>query len=199
VKIDKKIKLLLLLALLFPLAAFAQVQADQYSIQGKINLLIGLDIVPAREILVTINNKGLVATTDSLGSFRLDNLKQGKYELKVIGDSFSNIDTTITIVDKPITSLKLLAISECGVNQDIAQRDISNQKQRLLLAGGIAPVMYIHQDRFEKKYNVLYDDFGCLAPNHDCIVKYNKVIFKYLDSKYGKKWRKEVRKDVIGL
>ena len=194
-----KIKVFILLALMFPLATFAQVQADQYSIQGKINLLIGLDIVPAREILVTVNNKGLVATTDSLGSFRLDNLKKGEFLLKVIGDSFANIDTTITIVDKSIIGLNLLAISDCGVNQDIAEMDIKNQKQRLLLVGGIAPVVYIHQNRFERKYNVVYDDFGCLAPNHECIVKYNQVIFKYLDGKYGKKWRKEVRKDVIGL
>ena len=128
-----KIKLLLLLAVLVPLAALAQVKADQYSIQGKINLLIELDIVPAREILVTINNKGLVATTDSLGFFRLNNLKQGKYQLKVIGDSFSNIDTTITIVDKPIADLNLLAIADCGVNQDIADRDIRNQKPKAVI------------------------------------------------------------------
>ena len=67
------------------------------------------------------------------------------------------------------------------------------------MAGGIAPVVYIHQNKFEKEFNIVYHEFGCVAPNHDCILKYNQVIFKYLDTKYGKRWRKEVRKDVIGL
>lgn len=194
-----KIKISLLFAVLVPFVAFAQIRDDQFSIQGKINLLIGLDIIPAREMIVTINNKAFIEITDSLGTFRLNNLKQGIYHLKVIGDSFPNIDTTITIVDKSISNLNLLAIAYCSVNQDIAQSDIRNQRQRLLLVGGIAPVVCIYQNRFEKKYKVKYHDFGCIAPNHECITKYNQIIFKYLDKKYGKKWRKEVRKDVIGL
>ena len=56
-----------------------------------------------------------------------------------------------------------------------------------------------YQDKFEKKYNIEYYDFGCTPPNEECVIQYNKTIFANLDKKYGRKWRKEVRKDVIGL
>lgn len=194
----KKLTILLLIVLT-PFVALAQGQAGSHSISGKVNLLIGLDMLPAQEALVTVKNTGQVATTDSLGNFKLENIKQGRHQLQVIGASFPVIDTTVTITDMPITGLALLALADCGINQDRAHRDIKNKKPRLLLVGGIAPVVYIHQEKFEKKYDVEYHDFGCVALNKKCIEKYNQVVFKYLDSKYGRKWRKEVRKDVIGL
>jgi hypothetical protein len=194
----KKLKLLLLIVLT-PLIAFAQGQADSYSISGKINLLIGLEMVPVQEALVTVKNTGQVATTDSLGNFKLENLKLGKHQLQVLGASFSAIDTSVTITEVSITDLSLVAIADCSINEDIAQRDIKKNKSRLLIVGGIAPVVYVHQEKFEKKYDVKYHDFGCVAPNEKCIEQYNQVVFKFLDSRYGKKWRKEVRKDVVGI
>ncbi|PVY36083.1 FEKKY domain-containing protein [Pontibacter virosus] len=194
----KKLKLLLLIVLT-PLIAFAQGQTDSYSISGKINLLIGLEMVPVQEALVTVKNTGQVATTDSLGNFKLENLKLGKHQLQVLGASFSAIDTSVTITEVSITGLSLVAIADCSINEDIAQRDIKKNKPRLLIVGGIAPVVYVHQEKFEKKYDVKYHDFGCVAPNEKCIEQYNQVVFKFLDSRYGKKWRKEVRKDVVGI
>lgn len=52
---------------------------------------------------------------------------------------------------------------------------------------------------FQKKYHIRF----CLAPqfgNEDNdFVAYNAVIFAYLDKKYRKKWRNEIRKGAIGL
>jgi hypothetical protein len=188
-----------ILIVLAPFVALAQQQESTYSINGKVNLLIGLDLVPAQEALVTVKNTGQVTTTDSLGNFNLVNLKQGKHQLNIIGASFSVIDTTITIIDTSINNLALLAITDCTINEEIAKRDIKNNKPRLLLAGGIAPVAYPNQQMFEKKFEVIYHEYGDLAPNQQCMEKYNQVIFKYLDKKYGRKWRRAVRKDVVGL
>lgn len=71
---------------------------------------------------------------------------------------------------------------------------------KLLLQGGIAPVIYIGQEKFAKKYGVDYDDFGCIASCSDAqMAKYNTVIMDCLTAKFGKGWRDSIRKDVPGL
>ena len=68
------------------------------------------------------------------------------------------------------------------------------------MPGGIAPIIYTTDKDFQEKYHVGYNVFGCIAPDLDeCLKVYNKTIFEYLDKTYGKKWRRDVRKDVIGL
>lgn len=71
---------------------------------------------------------------------------------------------------------------------------------KLLLQSGIAPVVYIGQEKFTKKYSVDYDDFGCIANCSDAqMAKYNTAIMDCLTAKFGKGWRDSVRKDVPGL
>ncbi|AKD03681.1 hypothetical protein PKOR_11765 [Pontibacter korlensis] len=67
------------------------------------------------------------------------------------------------------------------------------------MVGSIAPVIYKNQHRFERKYKVQYFDFGCTPPAYECIEECNKTVFNYLDSKYGGKWRREVRPNVMFL
>jgi hypothetical protein len=57
---------------------------------------------------------------------------------------------------------------------------------------GDPPIVYSKRQKFEKKYNVTYIVFGCLGPDEESVKEYNTTIFKYLDKKYGKKWRNEV-------
>jgi hypothetical protein len=54
--------------------------------------------------------------------------------------------------------LDLLIIAECEINKDIAQRDIDKNKPRLLLSGGIAPVIYSEQSN-----NMIYSDVSITA------------------------------------
>jgi hypothetical protein len=84
-------------------------------------------------------------------------------------------------------------------SEKTAQDDVAAGRPKLLLTGGIAPLVYSNQVKFEKKYKVEYFDFNCTSDLNECILSYNKVIFDFLDKKYGTKWRKEVRKDVIGF
>lgn len=71
---------------------------------------------------------------------------------------------------------------------------------KLLLQGGIAPLAYVGQEKFAKKYSVDYDDFGCIANCSDAqMAKYNTAIIDCLTAKFGKGWQDSIRKDVPRL
>ena len=170
-----------------------------YQISGRVKIVIGLSsILPSTSTILQIENSNKLVETDSTGSFRFENLPSGTYLIKIVGSDFKTLDTLITLSNKSIDNLDLLIISNCEINSQIAEIDIKNHKPRLLIFGGIAPIIYWGQEKFEKKYKVKYYDYGDLLPNPDCAKDYNIRIFEYLDKKYGNKWRKEVRKDVVG-
>ncbi|MBO9672167.1 MAG: hypothetical protein J7577_01890 [Sphingobacteriaceae bacterium] len=80
-----------------------------------------------------------------------------------------------------------------------ANADIKKGKLKFLIQGGIASIYVKGQERFEQKYGVEYYDLGCVGPSDITVKDYNKVIANFMDRKYGKRWRKEVRKDVRGI
>ncbi|WP_293743580.1 hypothetical protein [uncultured Pedobacter sp.] len=80
-----------------------------------------------------------------------------------------------------------------------ANADIKKGKLKLMVQGGIVATRVKGQELFEQKYGVVYFDFGCVGPSTIRIEDYNKVIASFMDKKYGKSWRREVRKDVKGI
>ena len=92
-----------------------------------------------------------------------------------------------------------------GWNDDAYSTKIAKDKwqsgeAKLLLQGGIAPVVYVGQEQFTRKFGVDYEDFGCMAYCSDRqMSKYNTVIMDYLTVNYGSEWRKHIRKDVPGV
>jgi len=155
-------------------------------------------LAPVEPAYIQVSQNSSVTLTDSLGEFEIDSLVAGIYDIKLDMLGYPTLDTTLVITED-VEDILLLVFSECSINGDIAQRDISEHKPRLLIIGGIAPVWYESDPEFQEKYGVTYFDFGCISPGLECASQYNKVIFKYLDQKYGKSWRKEVRKDVVGF
>jgi hypothetical protein len=169
-----------------------------FSITGKVNLLAGLELTTPIESYVTIKTANRFVIPDSLGNYKIDSLKAGIYKIAVQGFGYQQTDTTIN-VSKSITNLDLLIIAVCDINKDIAQKDIKENRPRLLIIGGIVPTIHERQFEFESKYGIKYYDYGDVPPAQECVEQYNKVIFDYLDNKFGKSWRREVRKDVIGF
>ncbi|GAB2705045.1 hypothetical protein GCM10027037_33410 [Mucilaginibacter koreensis] len=133
-------------------------------------------------------------TSDSLGQFAFKDLPNGKYHL--INKNYK-LDSTFIINGHSIIPF-IIELNACDIDASQAVVDIQHSNVKLLLAGGIAPVYYHGQETFEMKYKLKYYEYGCTPPDQTCMLAYNKVIFKYLDQQYGKRWRKEVRKDVIG-
>ena len=107
-------------------------------------------------------------------------------------------DTTVT-VQQNIEDFSCYFLFDCEVNKNKAIYDIRYDKPKLFISGGIAPVVYSGQEKFEEKHGITYHDYGCISPEYNCMLEYNQTIFEYLDQAYGKSWRKEVRKDVVGM
>lgn len=86
--------------------------------------------------------------------------------------------------------------SDCSFN---FENDLKTNKIKLFLIGGIAPTHVQGQEQYEKKFNFQYYDYGCTPEAKECSKAYSAKAFKYLDQKFGRSWRKQVRQDVLYL
>ena len=87
----------------------------------------------------------------------------------------------------------------CEEIEQWIKSDFENKTIFLFLQGGIAPVEYTTDKDFENEYGIYFFDFGCVAPDYKCVIEYNNRVFDYLTEKFGKKWTKRIRKDIIGF
>jgi hypothetical protein len=171
----------------------------KYIIKGKVIALLITTPTPVSESVIQLTGeKTDITETDESGEFIFRNLENGEYKLKFISE-FGTIDTVLRIDNKSISDFSILFFSSCDVNRKIAFEDLKSGKPRLLIYGGIAPSVYSNQNIFEEKYGIKYESYGCISPPYECVFEYNQVIFEYLTDKFGKEWRKEVRKDVVGI
>jgi hypothetical protein len=93
----------------------------------------------------------------------------------------------------------LTFVTEISEAKDLAQQDVDKGTPFLLIQSGIAPVVYSTDSIFENKFQVYFYEKGCTGPDNELMKAYNIEIFKCFDEEYGKKWRKSIRKDVIGF
>lgn len=94
---------------------------------------------------------------------------------------------------------KIFFIENSSEAKNLAKQDIENGNPILFLQSGISPTLTSKDIYFEETYNVHYFDFGCVGPEIDFVIEYNKIIFEYLLKNYSRKFLKDVRKDVIGF
>ncbi|PHK31855.1 hypothetical protein VF13_39070 [Nostoc linckia z16] len=81
-----------------------------------------------------------------------------------------------------------------------AQQNIRDGKPKLFLETGIAPIRYTNDSTVEKQFGFVYEDLGDLKSESDsCLIVYSRVVFSYLDRRYGREWRRRCRKDVLFL
>jgi len=176
--------------------AFAQT-ADTFKVSGTVISASNGEPIPDGAIMVT---KTTGYKCDSSGRFTLYNLTAGQHKLTFSAFGYDSKDTTITIIGD-INNLRWTIYTDCWkYSKERALTDIKANKAAILLQTGIAPVVYTTDKDFEKRYNVTFYDFGCVvADRQDCLIAYNRTVFEYLDKTYGKKWRKKIRRDAIGL
>jgi hypothetical protein len=195
----RAIILILILSLTISVSFSQESIAELYFIEGKIIALLGIKSYPVTESVIKLTGEqnGL-EESNSNGEFRFSDLKSGEYKIKFIS-SYGELDTIIKIENRDLKDLNIVFISDCEIDAEIANLDLKNKTPRLLIFGGIAPTEVYGQEKFEEKFGVEYYNYGCIAPAYECALEYNQVIFDFLTDKYGKKWRREVRKDVVGI
>ena len=96
-------------------------------------------------------------------------------------------------------AIKLVFANNLDEAKQYAEQDIKNGTPFLLLQSGIDPIVYSNDSNFEKKYKTYYNDSGCTGPTEKFAIQYNVQVFSYLIKTYGNDWKKDVRKDVLGL
>jgi hypothetical protein len=196
-----KIVLLILVFILTTKLALSQTNESlKFKIEGKaFAKLSGRKIVKIEPAIVLSGTMNGMTDINEKGEFAFINLKPGKYKIEILS-LYGYQDTTVTIVDKNIFGIEFVLFPTCQFTNAVAHEDINNGKPKLLIYGGIAPVYNIDQGIFEKKYGIEYYNLSDASPDpYECVQEYNKVIFNYLTNKYGKRWRKEVRRDVVGI
>lgn len=99
------------------------------------------------------------------------------------------------------TAVKMTFVNPetCEEINEWIKADFNNKNVYLFLQGGIAPVEYTTDKEFENEYGIYFYDFGCVPLSEKCVIEYNSRVFDYLTKEYGKKWKREIRDDVIGF
>jgi len=192
------LKFYLTYCLLFLVSFVCGQNQRTFNVSGVVLSASSGEPIPEAIIMVT-RSSGY--KSDSMGRFVLYNLSPGQHRISFSAFGYDSRDTIITVSDSNIPNIRWTISTSCLIyNRDRALRDINAHSRTILLQSGITPVVYQSDKEFERKYSVVYYDFGCVAPDKlECLVVYNKAVFEDLDRVYGKGWRKEIRKDAIGL
>lgn len=157
---------------------------------------------PLSDVIISFDSGSRGTSTNQNGEFKYNyNLRSGDSieRVETIAMGYKPLDTIINVNSGKNISLNIILKPYLGINRQQALDHIKIGKINLLLSGGIAPVSYQSDKEFSKKYNLNFVEFGCEAVANESLYEYNKTVFEYLDKQYGKKWRKEIRKDIIGL
>ena len=184
---------ILITFLLIFCSSFSQVRLEGNIISGRTKLK------PSESVLIFPVKSFKGTFTDSIGNFVLDNLEFNKtYILKTSSIELGNAEIELKTGNDSIIRKTFEIISDCKFNSETAETDWKNKNPKLLLIGSIAPIGNSRKDRkFEERYKIKYYDFGCTPEALECIIEYNETIIKFMNIKYGKKWKSGIRKDVI--
>ncbi|WNH10818.1 hypothetical protein [Thalassobellus suaedae] len=179
--------------------SISNAQIKEIEIFGKIKTSLNDKGIPDLNILSISQGHGV--QTDSLGnySYKIKDWKnKRKIELNLSKLGYYK-DTIINLTDQNRFEFNLTLKPHLGIDKEKALNDIEKGNICILMSGGIAPIHYKSDGQFSKKYKVNFVEFGCEGVGNDALSVYNNVVFDFLDKKFGVKWRKEIRSDIIGL
>ncbi|GGW75632.1 hypothetical protein DFQ11_1283 [Winogradskyella epiphytica] len=192
-------KLILTILFLNSIIGFSQ---DKEEVLIKGIVLSEVNGKPLENAYISYKSRYRYSMTNEKGEFEYrykirerDSLET--IELTALG--YENLDTIIRVDKTKEYVFEFVMKPRFGLNREKALADIKNGEINILESSGIAPVFYKSDSKFAKRYNVNFVEYGCEAIAEESLYEYNRTVFEYLDKKYGKKWRKKIRKDIVGL
>ena len=192
-------KLLLTILFLNSIVGFSQ-EKSEILIKGTV--LSEVNGKPLENANISYKSRYRYSMTNEKGEFEYrykirerDSLET--IELTALG--YKNVDTIIRVDKSKVYVFEFVMKPRFGLNREKALADIENGEINILESSGIAPVFHKSDSKFTKKYNVNFVEYGCEPIAEESLREYNRTVFEYLDKKYGKKWRKKIRKDIVGL
>jgi len=181
---------------------------SQTNIYGTVTDQGSSEVIPFALLKLKYGDTIVDTESDFDGKFKFYNIKADSSTLIVRSISCYDFDSILLHPsDSLMLNIKLIPDSTsentlfmAPFDKKSALNDIANGDIKLLLPGGLVGAPHLSGDSsFERKYHVTFIRQGCVRYIQDKRTGYNYEIFKYLDETYGREWRKEVRKDVIGL
>ena len=174
-------------------SSIAQVRLEGKFISEKTKL------IPSEEVVVEVVENRKFTFSDSTGNFTLNNLEKNKhYTLKLTSFQFGSLILAFKTENDTVLRKVFEIKANCDFDNETAKIEWKNKTAKLYLIGSIAPIANSKADqKFEKKYNIKYYDFGCTPAPTDCIIEYNKEVLRLLETEFGKEWKNEIRKDVV--
>ncbi len=163
-------------------------------VRGRV--LSGVDSSPSGWALVFLEDgdRRLSQSTDTTGRFLFSSVSAGRYLLTVRALGYHPFRDSILVIGDTLT-LSVVLPAHCEFDSLAALRDIARDSVRVLLHGGIAPLVMGSMDAIvERRYRFRYMEFGDMVTQPpECDKQYHRVVFRFLDAQFGKRWRDSVR------
>jgi hypothetical protein len=160
------------------------------------HLLSGVDSLPVADAFVTVQGPSSTKrqVVDSRGDFLIAGLPPGTYSLTVRALGYPVHRRAFTIAAGDTVTLSIVMVPHCQFDSLTAMRDIAAGHPRIVLQSGIAPIVSPWDSIVEKRYGFTYVELGDqLVDPMECLRRHNRVVFRFLDAKYGPRWRDSVR------
>jgi hypothetical protein len=192
---------ILLLCATLAIPAAAQQPADSgTTVRGFVRSSVDSSPISFAQVqLDDAKHRRFATVTDSLGAFKLTGVSPGSYALTARYILYHPYARDITVAAGD-TSLGIIVLrGYCPHDSVTALADIARGKPQLIYNGGLAPLAHAQGDfAFEKRYGVQIVMLGDGEPElNQCLDRNNRVVLRFLDRRYGKKWRRAAASTIL--
>lgn len=185
---------------LYSVEFMPNIKNTSYKIKGTIE---NKDKTKLNNVSIINLNLKTATKTDSLGNFEIESnkddvllfSKNGYKEERIL---IENDKKTTVIISFDIDKNEALIYS----NDIPFISNLEKQKTNRIIyvLGGMTSGITTDDLNFSKKYNIQYENFGCLAPfNMEKFEKLNVLIFEQLNEEFGMQWQKDLKSGTLGF